>query len=158
MTADLPSSAEAPRATRTGSGLALRARTPLGANIARILWDAADRAPDHPAIVEREVTYADLCARAAGIAGALLDAGVKPGDRVAIFLDGSATAGAAFFGAAACGAAAVNVNETLRPRQVEHILTHCAAAALVTSADMLGRQPPSPDHHARPRRRRDRRR
>jgi acyl-CoA ligase (AMP-forming) (exosortase A-associated) len=136
MTAVLPSPAEA-------ASLALRARTPLGASIAHILWDAAERAPDHPAIVEREreVTYAQLRARAGGIARALVDAGVRPGDRVAIFLDGSATAAAAFFGAAACGAAAVNVNETLRPRQVEHILTHCAAAALVTSADVLARQP-----------------
>src|SRR6202012_1240362 len=50
-------------------------------------------------------------------------------------------AAAAFFGAAACGAVAINVNETLRPRQVEHIVTHSGSAAIITSQDLLGRQP-----------------
>jgi amino acid adenylation domain-containing protein len=115
----------------------------LNANVAQLLWDTATRAPERPAVIEREldVRYRTLCARAAGVAQALRETGVGAGDRVAIFLHRSADAAAAFFGAAACGAVSVNVNETLRPRQVEHILTHCDARVLLSSADMLANQP-----------------
>lgn len=115
----------------------------LSANIAHALWAAADAWPDYPAVVQRgaAVDYAGLRARAAGVADGLRAAGVRPGDRVGIFLERGAEAAAAFFGAAACGAVAVNVNETLRPRQIEHILSHCAAAALLSDAEMLARLP-----------------
>jgi amino acid adenylation domain-containing protein len=112
-------------------------------NIALLLWSTAENNLGRTAIVERdrEFTYAELRARANRIAGALRSAGVMPGDRVAIFLDRGVDAAAAFFGATACGAIAINVNETLRPRQVEHILSHSGSAVLISSADILGRQP-----------------
>jgi amino acid adenylation domain-containing protein len=115
----------------------------VNSNVAQALWDAADQAPERAAIVERDAvaTYAELRARAAGAAESLRAAGVRPGDRVAIFLERGAGAAAAFYGSAAIGAITVNVNETLRPRQVEHILRHCEAAAIVTDAELLARQP-----------------
>jgi amino acid adenylation domain-containing protein len=123
----------------------------LNANVAQLLWDTAERAADRPAIVEREgeMSYRQLAARAAGIAVSLRGADVGPGDRVAILLYRGGDAAAAFFGAAACGAVAINVNETLRPRQIEHILAHCDASVLVTSADMLASQPRAIDTRAR---------
>ena len=42
-----------------------------------------------------------------------------------------------FFGVLASGAIAVNVNESLRPRQIEHILNHSAARVLLTAPAML---------------------
>lgn len=113
------------------------------ANVAGMLWSTADAAPENTAIVERGVgvRYAELRDRAAGIADALREAGVVPGDRVAIFLDRGPDGAAAFFGATALGAIAVNVNETLRPRQVEHILGHSDAAVLITDDALLARQP-----------------
>ena len=112
-------------------------------NIAHLLWTTAEKYPQEPGIVEREVevTYSELQSRAAGIASALRASGVVAGDRVGIFLERGADAAAAFFGATACGAVAININETLRPRQVEHILAHSGSAALISSASMLGRQP-----------------
>ena len=112
-------------------------------NIALLLWGTADRVSERCAIAERgaEVSYGELRARAARIATALRKAGVVPGDRVAIFLERGADAAAAFFGAAASGAIAINVNETLRPRQVEHILADSGAIAFITSAELLERQP-----------------
>ncbi len=112
-------------------------------NIALLLWQTADRANKRCAIVERNarVTYGELRARAASIATALQAGGVAPGDRVAIFLERGTDSAAAFFGAAACGAVAINVNETLRPRQVEHILSHSGTVALISSAELLARQP-----------------
>ncbi|MGH7616529.1 MAG: AMP-binding protein [Gemmatimonadaceae bacterium] len=114
----------------------------VSANIAQLLWNAADEGGDRCAIAERdaETTYAALRARAARIAIELRERGVTPGDRVAIFLERGPEAAAAFFGATACGAVAINVNETLRPRQIEYILGQSGAAVFLSSADMLARQ------------------
>ena len=112
-------------------------------NIALLLWGTADKVSHECAIVERDrqITYGQLRSRAAAIAGALRAGGVNPGDRVGIFLERGGDAAAAFFGATACGAIAININETLRPRQVEHILSHSGSAAFISSAELLGRQP-----------------
>lgn len=112
-------------------------------NIALLLWRTTDDCGSAPAIVEREsdFTYSELRAQAARIAASLQDSGVLPGDRVGVFLERGSDAAAAFFGAAACGAITININETLRPRQVEHILTHSGSVALISSAELLGRQP-----------------
>ncbi|HXI65689.1 MAG TPA: AMP-binding protein [Gemmatimonadales bacterium] len=112
-------------------------------NTAFLLWSAAARYGERPAIVERgaTVTYAELRNHAAAIATALRSAGVAPRDRVAVWLERGWEAAAAYFGALAAGAVVVVINETLRPRQVEHILSHSGAGHLVTTPDLLARQP-----------------
>jgi len=60
-------------------------------------------------------------------------------------------AAAAFFGALAAGAIAVVVNETLRPRQIEHVLSHARARCLITTGELLARQPRRLSTDARPR-------
>jgi acyl-CoA synthetase (AMP-forming)/AMP-acid ligase II len=81
------------------------------------------------------VTYAALAERAGAIAQTVLNA-VSPGERVAIFLRRGTDAAAAFFGVLAAGAVAVIVNETLRSRQIEHILKHADTSLLLTSAEL----------------------
>src|SRR5437588_2783860 len=117
-----------------------------------MLWDTAARVGDRAAVSERgaTTTYAALVARAAAIGRALQAAGVGPGDRAAVFLERGADAAAAFFGALAAGAVVVNVNETLRPLQVEHVLRHAGARALVTTGRLLTRQPRPLDAEATP--------
>jgi amino acid adenylation domain-containing protein len=112
-------------------------------NIALLLWNTAEKHGRECAIAERDLTtsYRELRARAGRVATTLRAGGVRPGDRVAIFLERGVDAAASFFGAVACGAVAINVNETLRPRQVEHILNHSGSVALISSASLLGRQP-----------------
>ena len=91
----------------------------------------------------RPASYGDLADHVARRSPPrLIDAGVEPGDRVAIFLRRGADAAACFFGVLAAGAVAVIVNELLRPRQIEHILAHSGAVALLTS-DELSRAPPA---------------
>jgi acyl-CoA synthetase (AMP-forming)/AMP-acid ligase II len=111
-------------------------------NLANILWNAADRAAHRAVIREAEtvVTLAQLRSRASAFASALTDLQVRPGDRVAVFLERSADAIAAVFGTYAVGAIAVVVNERYRARQIEHILHSCNATTLITSAAMLDRQ------------------
>src|SRR5215217_7567872 len=132
-------------ATLTSAGMSTHTpHTPptLCPNFAHALWATADRVPDAIAIDDRDAstTYAALRAHAAGIADALVAGGLRPGDRVGIWMDRSAACAAAFFGVLAAGGIAIIINEMLRPRQVEHILGHSSAAVLLTDAEMLSRQ------------------
>jgi amino acid adenylation domain-containing protein len=112
-------------------------------NAAHMLLATAASRGDRVAIVgSREtVDYAHLAERSLAFATALADAGVRGGDRVAVLLRRGADAAAAFFGILAVGAVAVTVNETLRARQIDHILAHSAARALLSSGELLDRLP-----------------
>jgi acyl-CoA synthetase (AMP-forming)/AMP-acid ligase II len=111
------------------------------ANLATILWRAAERDGAPAAIREREgvVRLDTLRDRAGAIAAGLAADGVGPGDRVAIFIERGVDAIAALFATYAAGAVAVVLNDRYRPRQVEYVLTHCGAAALLTTRAMLDR-------------------
>lgn len=111
-------------------------------NIALLLHAATGAAASDPAVADSGVrtTYGELSARSASVAAALRARGLAPGDRVALFLERTAEAAACFFGVVAAGGAAVFVNETLRPRQVEYILEHSGARFLVSTRELLERQ------------------
>ncbi len=110
-------------------------------SVAQMLLETAKAMRDKAAVVNGEstVSYADLATRSLAIAEVLAQTGVKPEDRVAILLTRGAEAASAFFGTVAAGAIAINVNESLRWRQIEHILKHSSARTLLTSGDMLRR-------------------
>jgi amino acid adenylation domain-containing protein len=116
---------------------------PPDLNFAWIVWDSGAQHAGRVAIAERDsqATYGELLGLCSGFARALTASGLEPGDRVAVLLERGVTAAAAFFGVLAAGGVVVNANETLRPRQVEHILVHCDARVLITSGVMLERQP-----------------
>jgi amino acid adenylation domain-containing protein len=127
---------------RSRSVRATSLHVPGNANAACLLWQVADCAAGCPAIIDRDdtVDYRALRSLACGFGRALEAAGVQADDRVVVLLERSADAAAAFFGAAAIGAVPVVVNEGLRPRQIEHILEHCAARVLISRAELLARQ------------------
>jgi amino acid adenylation domain-containing protein len=95
------------------------------------------------------ISYSELRDRASQVAAGLTAAGLQDHDRVGIFLDGGADAVAAFFGVVAAGGIAVVINESLRPRQVEHTLEASGATMLITSEELLARQPRSLDTQSR---------
>jgi acyl-CoA ligase (AMP-forming) (exosortase A-associated) len=66
-------------------------------------------------------------------ASSLLRRGVKQGDRVAIYLDKTVESVLALYGVWRAGGVAVPVNETLKSRQIEHIISDSGARHLVTS-------------------------
>src|SRR5207253_9091651 len=78
-------------------------------NIAQLLWDASRARARAQAVMERESTtdYGTLQDRAGRVAGALAELGIGRDDRVALLLDRSADAAAAFFGVVAAGGVAV---------------------------------------------------
>ena len=109
----------------------LEAARSSNGNLSEMLLTAALRRGEHSALIDgpEHASYTALAARLAlGFAGGPGRGGRRTGwDRVAILLRRGADAAAAFFGALAAGAVAVIVNESLRPRQIEHILGHSAA-------------------------------
>lgn len=106
-------------------------------NVARLLWETAATVPERAAIRdgERVLTYAALAGRAAAIRDALVDAGLRRGDRVGILLPHSADGAAAFYGATAAGGVATVINWLYRPRQVETVLQHAEVSVLVTTRE-----------------------
>ncbi len=117
-----------------------------GSSLATLLWSAAASSPEADAIVEsgRRTSYAALRARAGAVAAALIRAGLTPGDRVAILEGRGTEAAAALFGAYAAGVVATVINDRLRPRQIEYIVAHAGARALLTTPATLAQLPRPP--------------
>jgi carnitine-CoA ligase len=84
----------------------------------------------------RALTYADTLAAAAGYAGALADAGVKVGDRVAIMCGNRPEMLLTFLGCAWLGAITVPINTASRGAQLAHILGNCGARLLVIEREL----------------------
>lgn len=117
-------------------------RTPRNGNLALMLWDSAARYAGLPAVLQGggSTTYGSLVARAAAISCILFELGVQAGDNVGVYLDG-VDGIAAFFAVLACGGVALVINEWFRPRQVEYMLGHSGAPILLTTSEVLSRQP-----------------
>lgn len=81
-----------------------------------------------------DVTYAELYAAAAGIAGRLIEAGAKPGEPVATMLQNGREAVAASLGVALAGAAEAPINPGFSTGEARHCLNVASARLLVTSA------------------------
>ncbi|HEY4634586.1 MAG TPA: AMP-binding protein, partial [Candidatus Limnocylindrales bacterium] len=106
-----------------------------GGRIDDILAEAARDAPDKVGVVgDRSLSWGALDAEAGVLACGLSGVGVRPGDRVAIFLDKTTDCVAALYGAWRAGAVAVPVNESLRARQVEHIVSDSGAVCVISSS------------------------
>jgi ribose/xylose/arabinose/galactoside ABC-type transport system permease subunit/non-ribosomal peptide synthetase component E (peptide arylation enzyme) len=76
-------------------------------------------------------TYAQLRAAVAARAGALLDAGLQPGDRVALMSANRVELLETMLACAWAGVVAVPVNTALRGAGLRHVLTDCDPALLV---------------------------
>jgi crotonobetaine/carnitine-CoA ligase len=82
-------------------------------------------------------TYADAPAIAARSAGALAEAGIVPGDRVACMASNRIEFLDVWFGCAWLGAILVPVNVDLRAGQLSHVLSDSGARLLVVEASRL---------------------
>jgi long-chain acyl-CoA synthetase len=102
--------------------------------VEEFLEHSARRLPDKTALIcdGRRVTYAALDRQANGLAHALLDAGVRRGDRVAVYLENSVEAVAALFAILKAGAVFVIMNPTTKAEKVAYMVNDCRAAALVS--------------------------
>ncbi len=98
------------------------------------LFEAAARArPARPAIhyCDATLSYGELDAMAGALAGALADRGVRPGDRVALYLQNIPQFPIAQYGAWKAGAIVVPLNPMFKAAELAHHLDDCGATVLV---------------------------
>ena len=98
-------------------------------NLANDLVEAAQMYPDRPAVRQDDVllTYTDLNARTARVAGWVQRHGVQPGDRVGVMLPNVAEFAVVYYGLLRAGAVIVPINPLLKGREVEHYLADSGA-------------------------------
>ena len=106
------------------------------------LEQSADRLPEKIALVcdGQRLTYREVDQLADRVANALLDLGVKRGDRVAIFLQNSVETVTGIFGILKAGAVFVVINPTTKYDKLLYILANCRATVLIADAraDLTG--------------------
>ncbi|WP_344417295.1 AMP-binding protein, partial [Pseudonocardia ailaonensis] len=93
-------------------------------NLAANLVATAQEHGDRPAVRldEHVLTYAQLHAAAAAVAGDLRSRGVEPGDRVGLVLPNVPAYPVLFYGALLAGAVVVPMNPLLKSREVEYYI------------------------------------
>ncbi|WP_061295929.1 non-ribosomal peptide synthetase [Herbidospora cretacea] len=94
----------------------------------------AEASPGRVAVVcgDRTLTYGDLDAAARGVARRLADAGVNPGDLVALYVDRSAEMVVALLGALKAGAAYLPIDPGYPAARIAMVLEDSGAAAALT--------------------------
>src|SRR2546421_5483669 len=104
--------------------------------LSTILTRQAERYGDRVLLVAGETrwTFAQVAAIAAASAQALVDAGIKPGDRVALMCSNRPEFLQVYLGCAWLGAIAVPINTALRGFQLSHIFRNSRPALLVVEA------------------------
>jgi long-chain acyl-CoA synthetase len=99
----------------------------------------AAEAPERTAAVMagtgETLSYGDLDRRSVQLARVLHDAGLRPGDAVALLTENSLRAFEVYWAAMRSGLYITAVNYRLRPDEVAYIVNDCGAAALITSAE-----------------------
>jgi len=97
--------------------------------ISDVIKPFAQQSPDHPALVQDDVTwtYGDLVSIVAGTAVTLADYGVRPGDRVMIVSENSLALAAILLAASEIDAWSVVVNPRLSEREIDLIRDHSGA-------------------------------
>ncbi len=96
----------------------------------------AQRLPGKVALVcdGQRLTYAEIDVMANRLANALIERGVRRGDRVAIYLNNSIEAVVSIFATLKAGGVFVVVNHTTKRDKLTYILNNCRATALFTEA------------------------
>ncbi len=84
-----------------------------------------------------ELSYRQVCELAARSAGRLVEAGVRPGDRIAAMCENRIELFELILGCAWAGAIVVPINTASRGAQLEHILGNCGARLLVVESAHL---------------------
>jgi L-proline---[L-prolyl-carrier protein] ligase len=105
--------------------------------LSQLLQRAADDAPGRDAVrfAGRSINYGELERAANGIARALIDAGVRRGDRVGLFLPKSLEAVTAVYGALKAGAVYVPIDPAAPISRAAVIARDCTVAAIVATPE-----------------------
>ncbi|MEV0607418.1 amino acid adenylation domain-containing protein [Polymorphospora rubra] len=109
----------------------------MEAGLARAVLAQARRTPDAVAVSDgdRDLRYAELAAMSAAVAGSLHEAGVRPGQAVAVRLPRSWQLVCAMLGILRLGATVVPLDRQSPPDRQRHMLVDAAAVAVVHGPD-----------------------
>jgi long-chain acyl-CoA synthetase len=105
----------------------------MGLNLASLLVESAERAPEMPAIRlgDAELSYGELDERSGRLATLLSERGVKPGDRVGVMLPNVPEFPIAYYGVLRAGAVVVPMNVLLKRREISFYLEDSGATLLL---------------------------
>jgi len=108
-------------------------------NLAANLTETARRHGGRTALAlgDHEVSYRELDAGSARVAGMLLARGVRPGDRVGVMLPNVPEFAFAYYGVLRAGGVVVPMNPLLKQREVEHYVTDSGAALVLDDVAAL---------------------
>lgn len=108
-------------------------------NLKSVLERTASRYGDKNAIVygDQKVTYKSLNEKSNRFANALLQAGISPGDRVALFLSNSPEFFIAFFGITKIGAIPLPLDQQYKLREMKSLFNNSLPAAIVSENTAL---------------------
>ncbi len=109
-----------------------------------LLHNAAESDANKAAVVDgkAEHTYEDLEGQSAALGAALVDAGVKKGDRVGVLMEKAPEAIVAMLAASRIGAAYVNLNPLFKPPQVSYVARDCDIRVMVGDSAKLAELEP----------------
>ena len=102
----------------------------------QLLKQAAAGGPERAAVVDRgrTLSYAELDRASSRLAHALIDHGVRPGDRIGLLLEKSLEAVIALYGALKAGAAYVPLDDQAPARRLAYIARDAGIRCLVSSS------------------------
>jgi long-chain acyl-CoA synthetase len=108
-------------------------------NLATLFSESVQRHPQKVAIYfgDKEISYADISARAQAVAAHLKNQlGVKPGDRVALWLKNCPEFIMSVYGILFADAVVVPMNNFLKPAEAAYILNDGGIDVLITDAEL----------------------
>lgn len=105
-------------------------------NLGEMLAQTAKATPDKTAIIfhDQRTSYREFDERANQIANGLIQLGIEPGDRVALYIHNLPIFMEAYYGILRAGASVVPFNVLYKAGEVEYILNDSGAKALLTFA------------------------
>jgi amino acid adenylation domain-containing protein len=107
-----------------------------------LLQESARRHPDRPVLIDsngQTLSYAELTAQVDTIAAILVQAGIQPGDRVALWGPKSIPLVAGLFGILKAGAAYVPVDPSSPVSRAAYIFRDCDVRAILGEETLLGK-------------------
>jgi long-chain acyl-CoA synthetase len=111
----------------------------LDMNIATNLVQSALHFPSAPAVFEgnRQISFSEFHRESSQIASSLVDAGIRPGDHVALCAPNSYAWLAFYFGVLKAGAIAVTFSHLLKRDELNQIITDCQPRGLLLAEEKL---------------------
>jgi long-chain acyl-CoA synthetase len=102
------------------------------------LRHTCNRSPDKLAVIcgDQSWTYAEFDRLTDFVAGRLLCAGIRPGERIAFHLLNVSELALGYVGCIKAGAIAVPVNTRLKAQEIEYVLRHSGAACYIGQPDL----------------------